>query len=1040
MNLAQHANNPVFKQVLFNFSNSKYSPQWYVDNINVHAKSNQAGNPQAKRKGIYTGWSSEDFNTFFSAVEALKAAGLTPGGNYTVQEVQTVVAGIFQANPQPAAKPKSAEIIQTTRTQVTKVQSNIAAPQAKLEPVQKLSKTAQANFINARINVINTAQFLAGQPSSLELGNLALRTTPLAVETQNISRPIAEQNILNYLQGKLEPKPKFSLLWEKYLPQKPEAAELEIVQVARESTKVDKLFNTPLIAELLADEAACAIYDSIKKSQGRAQQEHILNEDWKEKRPAEWNWANKATNDFIKFNFPSNGTDAYQAANAEISIARLAGFRALDAHFTGEQQFEGNIIYKKPKFQFAEALDPAKRREFESKFGFLKLGKVSKVEYGVNESGKLWHQKAMTECSFEASRGQDIKFQPDHIVAQIANEIHPIMSLSDVKAIQKGLVGRTFLAELNHLAKLSQNTQVTRVDAEVLQKSGLIPEDLLALGINPMQDINRARAGAVTLREIPAFAEALQLPDTRQTLVEQSIKNVVVKPLIAGQEQFLMIRLLESINPGAYKSAITNPGETEQEKLANRNNTFELAVIMASKDQSKALNKLVATRNIEVPKHQFQTVTADARQNWKKLPPADPNNPEPNGWFLLKDHIANMTKDGLSKRTIKMAGAYSVVDPNQVVDIVSRYGRSEPNAGMKANGRLLVYANPLIKHEQHCGTDLAFKKYTAPDGSCNPPLVAAAQAKFTEHNRQYLKTLNGKDDIAEIETALKAMQGYEKELDQENYINFFVEGGFGADRAKVLGKALYSASTSHKLYDAINDPNAAIEITEGQKKVYKMYQSYKELVEAEDKEFAQKLPKSASDAELLDILQRKPNRPNKLFVCSPGVWMPVKSWRKFTAEDKASFCASLNVEDLNGSNSPLNANCKYALTPPWINMIDMTGRSITITYDSDVQDNIGVAQSVSAMSQTIKDAFPNSKLNYRLIAGKTPEESLGADDYIVKYGEKSFWDELVVGEIAPNVGHPELIKNKGKSYIKYLVDKQAKMGDMEQEQETLVLH
>lgn len=1020
MNLDTQANNPVIKQVLFNFSNNKYSPKWYEENINIHAKNNQDGNPLAKRKEIYTGWTKQDFTSFFAAVEALKANGMTPGGSYSVQKIQSVIGNIFQASPDSA----SASNV-TARTHTTKP--------AKLEPINRLTKSAQYRYSKTRADTVNKAQFLNEQPSSLELGNLALRSNTLALATQAITRPLAEKNVLNFLQGIPVDYPKVSFLWEKYIPSNLDEAHLEVIQTARETTKIDKLYQASIVADLLVEEAACALYDSIKTSQERSAYEHTLNENWKEQRPEYWNWANKTTDDFIRFHYPNNSTDADKGVRDEIRIARLAGFRALDAHFTGEQVFEGEIQYKKPKFQFTEDLDDSEQKEFDSKFGFIKLGKVKSVTYGVNKTKNAWHQKAMTECSFEASRGQDLKFQPDHFVAQLAADIHPIMTFGDTKAKQKGLTGQEFLAEINELARTSQNIQVARVNTEELEKYGLLPEDLLAIGINPMQDVNRARAGAVTLREIPEFSKTLQEQSTREALVNDAVNELIAAPLIASQEQYLMLKILEGINREAYMGVTKDPGITDQDKLTKRNSAFELAVTMAAKDQTKALNSLVSTRNIEIPKHQFQAVAADPRMNWKRLPESDTNNPEPNGWFLLKDHIKDMTKDGLSKRTIKMAGVYSVVDPEQAVQIVSRFGRSEVHNGMKKNGRLLVYPNPLIFFEQHSKTDRSDKKYVAPDGSCNPPLIVPTQAKFTQHNLPFLEKLNGKEKISEITKALKDMQGYEKEADLQTYISWFEESGFGKERSALLGKALFTASTSSKLYDALSDTNATIEITEGQKKTYKMYQSYKEQIEEEDKAFAQKLPKASSDAELLDILQRKPNRPNKLFICSPGVWMPVKSWRKFTDVEKAGFCESLNVEDVNGSNSPLNAGCKHALIPSWINMVDMTGRNIVITYDSDAQYNIGVTQSVSAMAQTIKDAFPNSRLNYRLIEGEDAKAKLGADDYLVKYGNKPFWDNLEVREVAPNVSWAELNANNGKSLIRFLVEKRAKMGDVHPE-------
>ena len=55
-----------------------------------------------------------------------------------------------------------------------------------------------------------------------------------------------------------------------------------------------------------------------------------------------------------------------------------------------------------------------------------------------------------------------------------------------------------------------------------------------------------------------------------------------------------------------------------------------------------------------------------------------------------------------------------------------------------------------------------------------------------------------------------------------------------------------------------------------------MYQSYKALIESEEEAFVKKLSTSIPDQQILDIISIKAQRPNKLFVCSTGVWLPVK--------------------------------------------------------------------------------------------------------------------------------------------------------------------
>ena len=386
-------------------------------------------------------------------------------------------------------------------------------------------------------------------------------------------------------------------------------------------------------------------------------------------------------------------------------------------------------------------------------------------------------------------------------------------------------------------------------------------------------------------------------------------------------------------------------------------------------------------------------------------------------WVLAPDHIRNLMQDGLSERTIKMSGAYTVFDEFEKSNIISRYGRS-PRKSREYLGRLLVFPNPLIWFEQHSRTDIDKPKYIAPDNSCSPPMPIPVQACVTPYNQKYLEELNGKEEFQIRVDRLSAAKEAEKRIDIEGYSEILEKAGFDKARAALIAEQVFTASTSSRLYNAMADTQAEIEITEGQKKAYKMFQSYKELLAVQDVNFLKGLDPSMPNDAIAAKIQGAglASKPNKLFLCSPGVWQPIKAWKNIHREEKLQILEAVGTTGASAGKSPLNPNNKYCMIPSWMFMIDWTSRKVIITYDQDAGQNINVAHSITSLAQSITDVAPNAEIYYRLIEEINGKKAKGADDFLVAHGNSVFWEQLKLVSITPNVSWKEISDFKG-NYI-----------------------
>jgi len=991
-------------------------------------------------KKYYSKWSLEKTQLLVDAIHHMEDQGYTVGSKNDREEVSKVVSEFIGAHigsiKQPPANTPPPKKVKTL-----KLKGPLSAG------LKNAALTKYAKATNSYIERAKTPEAMLGFTNLAGKDDPAVKALAIALKDHIRDEAIA------LVAGEPRPYEKQTNYWEKYTPKQLPPSMSEGLKVACEPPFwLGGLLSLPQVEQAICDQALLGLYEDLKSEANTLKHEEALIEEWHKQRPQIWSFANAATSDYIKFNY--RGIDKNEALQA-VWVSRMAGFRILDAHITGSQLIEDQqtsgvpLTFKRLQFDLGDLADNLKKEMDKPALAFVKIGKVTSAEYGQRKETQRILERAIFECRHPGN-DQDRKFNYDHFVAQYSKHVAPILFMTPLKVKQKNLGEIDIIHRLYSLAANTPELELPEsslpllselpegfvtseaISQDWMSQDRVSPQQLEFIGLAPYQHKNALTALELTRTKIPDFAKAVESKETLEALKQQLVESAILAPVIAQGVQREVVRIYQKLlDPAAAQSQFQQIQEKykghQLAEVQSRAEAFDIALryigdTKNKQNQERALKVMTDIYQVSEKARNVRAVTAPDALNWNRHPAADLSGSIPTGWMILEEHLKDMQKDGLSDRTIKMAGVRSIVDEDERLKVLSRDGKSDVHAGMLKNGVLLIYPNPLIS-EAHSKTENPDKKYVAPDGSCNPPMVIPVQARVVDHNREFLTRKH--DNISEQEAALKRLREYEQKLDLNNYTTCFLESGFEPVRAKNLAEMLYACSTSSKLYQAMEDDEADIEITEGQKKAYKMYQSYKELIESEDEAFITGLSPSMDDQDIKNLIINKPNRKNKIFICSPGVWLPVKSWEKFKPEEKKEICTFFNVEDKNGKASPLNANTKYCLTPAWAATVPMNHRLVTITYDSDAKDNPNVAQSVSAMAQAIKDGFPDAKIAYRIITPKNGIDKKGADDFLVAFGNKPFYDELEVSEIAANIGFKEITSEgpKAGSLIHYLIKK-----------------
>lgn len=856
-----------------------------------------------------------------------------------------------------------------------------------MEVIRKISRWQKQDF----------HEFLFPErPNDDSLGTLGIEPDQLVSDTR--TSPYLERVVRNYIisfvRGQsMHEKPK--KVWEVHLPvPRPETQAL-LEAAARVLPWWDSLTHSPGFSALVETHLLGGLV-----RQWAQEQESIIkmgkqNVAWQASRSAQFEFAEKLTRKVCE--------QAYRGAGKNIlpylQQLYLCAYRQIDAHLAGAGTAQNSLGPVQVLAHTRHPPSPAQEYLLRQK-KFIPLQPLPESNYQANAELDNLCGHLMLD-SFQTQGGVN----HDHFIFAFTKYMAPLTSIPIYRYKHKGIESAALVDYIHSIGWQNQHwaheLKPTLTPQPPAGMKSVLPPDwffshrilpctLSALGIYPYWTPTFQEAVLQVRRQCPEFAQAA----ASYIFNPEVTLWYLLQPVVAIQILAEIDRLVSDLNVS---------GLTPSEQLD-----------WIGKNQQEAFCWVKRRFNIIDRPPVRRSVQSAPSTNWCGH----------GDWFLLPEHIHEMEKDGMIRRTIKMSGVYSIVENSGKEEVLSRQGRSKVRHRVEELGNLLVYPNPLLGHERHSKTEFGQPKYLAPEESISPPMLVPVQAKFTEHNKSYLVGLNSPTFVQVRMQALDELRRYEQKVDLSNYTQQLLRLGHATEHAAKLAALVLRYSTTSALYGAITDCAADIELTEGQKKTYVMYQSYKELIEREDFNFLVSLPTGKPIKEYEVLLERLPRRPNKLFVCSPGVWQPLKSWKKFPVEDKRFICETfLQDTPVDQAQSPFNQLNKYCLSPPWAGMLDFKGRRIIITYDQDADQNPGVALSVSALAQCFLDISPSSQVNYRRIIPQGHVNAKGADDFIVAHGSKAFWDSLDVSPVAPNISHGELVSQPHASYIGYLIEK-----------------
>ena len=966
-------------------------------------------NPQFKK--YYSKWSKEKLSTVVSMINALEQDGFSVGGEPATRNAEMVEALDRHLNTPAPRQPTPPPVTQ---------KSSQASPAQKVEP----ASNGEPSKVKLKSRPVRALGFSYRKRVVDELIRDASREFTGEALMEGLEKELWAprlQKTLDIISGHVQDSKKTNY-WEKYMEDlsAPGLSGVSALLQAKEPL-FQTLARVPDLHDKLGDVPFLDMALDINAQVRRIRHEEKLIAEWSKARPTQAGYAKNAATSTVNMLWRG----APEELKKLLVTAFTSGYRNLDAHFTGRQSFEGTTTYRRLDLTLS-GLPPEKKRGFD-KLGFIQVGHATGHTYGAQPQNQAMLEAAMLECTYPG-KNSNRPYSYDNFVNQYAQSLAPILTMPPHKLTQKGLSGPQFISSLAEILDVDSPTaphteshtrlsppqgMLTVVPREWLEAQRLSPQILERLGI-PAYVHPGVRVACAEIREkLPDFSAAVQ----NSKVIDLLACKATLKPVLSRLVVAEMLSMPDRLNMPELGA-----GALDRQLPAHRPTSEKLDDLLKStaKRQAHVVKAYMDLNNQEVAKSEVKKVEIEPGRNW-----ADHKD-----WILLGDHITDMQVDGLSKRTMKMAGVHSVTAEEDKDKILSRCGRS-PSKDRVYLGRLLVFPNPLIIHEAHSKTDLSSPKYVAPDHSCSPPMLIPAQAKSSAASEGYLRMMNGEGFESRM-AKLDQLREAEREIDIKEYRDHLEQIGFTGERAGRIAGIVYHGSTASKIYDAYDDPTADIEITEGQKKAYKMFQSYGELLRDEDKEFMSSLPTDVSDEEVAKLASSRPARPNKLFACSPGVWALAKSWKKFNPEEKALFLEATGAKDPGKPVSPVNPACKYVLNPSWMHMVPFGERRVIITYDQDADVNVAVAHSITSLGQAVHDLYPKAQVEYRFIVERNNAKAKGADDFIVAHGNKPFWDDLEIGKIARNADFNKM-KADGPPYLRKLVELAAEQAHADEQ-------
>lgn len=439
-------------------------------------------------------------------------------------------------------------------------------------------------------------------------------------------------DLLNNVQ---EEEPKVSSLWERYVPTIKTSGEREaahfILTDNLNSQAWKELLYEEEIQYALVEDVGFKLLEDLSNIGDFLHNEDKLIEEWKEQRPAAYNFAKRCVEDLAskvfsleERNKPSNkeGIEAYK-------LTRMAAYRTLDAHFTGSCDYEmspelGGGQYINVRIKSDAINDLMKSDPFAAKqLSFVKLGKVKNVKYDIPDKRKYnkVFEAVLKETDPKSFKGKEKGFSANHAVQELSQKICPIFAREPTYFRQKNFdpeVAYKLYSASKKLSFLSHSSLypllgtgkvpgqlppnfVERFSKDWRKQKGYSLAELAYAGFSPIIHCKLKEIVSDLYHDVPDMMTEMEKTSTRMSLMLARTNDVIVKPIKAAAIQRAIVTAFKKEYSDEFKEIL----EDKESKLFHlkekdfnsytvelRNQVFRECISRIHKDPEKDVTDL----------------------------------------------------------------------------------------------------------------------------------------------------------------------------------------------------------------------------------------------------------------------------------------------------------------------------------------------------------------------------------------------------------------------------------------------------------------
>lgn len=529
-------------------------------------------------------------------------------------------------------------------------------------PINRLSKNARDKLLQ-QLREVQQKAFDRTEtlPEPFGLNGLQAKNSDLSHEITRVLEPDIRKYALDFFSNSMISKQKNPEYWKSFIPGDLTPNESKAAELALSARYWwGDFMSLPEVKQALVDDVAFELVGNLSILAGTLDNEAKLVDEWKQKRPNYYEYANANTLDYIRRNYSRQDQEdpACKDGIRAVWLARMSSYRMLDAHFTGDQvfaptpQFGGlPYIHKKISFTFTDDLSAADKDYVEKKLSFIKIGLVKSAEYGIDRRSKdaTYLDRAFGETNPMSYKDTDKKFNYNHCITQIVDLTAPILTMLPEKIKQKDLNSIKFIFELYKVAKeiqqFDKNSKLPpfnlesvvidphalpsdvepRFNSDWMRKHFISPSMINFAGFSPVVHRLVRKSSIQVLEQLPSFADNLKKPEVVKRLVHKRTKDIVLNPIraMAIQREFYDIYreldsngAIDALNKVKSAHAELRERDPKKSELFERQDLFRVTLDYLCANQHVVCKHLNKRYSEYKPRYDKLEISVPSELNW----------------------------------------------------------------------------------------------------------------------------------------------------------------------------------------------------------------------------------------------------------------------------------------------------------------------------------------------------------------------------------------------------------------------------------------